>query len=745
MPEYDTDDTDDPRLMAAVQEYLSLKESGRPFERRKFMARHAEIADELSACLGGLAFVESAAGNLRGEPPTPRRPATPDAIDLESAKPLGDFRLIREIGRGGMGTVYEAEQISLGRRVALKILPTAAAMDPRLLQRFRNEALAAAALHHTNVVPVHAVGNERGVHFYAMQLIDGQSLADVIRDLRAQRTITPGDAAAHPSASLLSLRTDQRAEFYRAVALLGAQAADGLEYAHRAGVIHRDVKPGNLMLDHDGRLWIADFGLALLQAQNSDSKLTLTGDVVGTLRYMSPEQAGARATLLDQRTDVYSLGATLFELLTLRPAVISTGDRWDVLAEVELADPPSAKLVDATVPVELDTILGRAMAKDPAERYQSAAELAADLRRFLNDEPIKAKPPTAVDRARRWARRNRRTVFAGSIVAAGLMIALLVTTVLVGQANLRTSRALAAERDRAAEAQASFERARAAVDLLTRVAAEELADNVGAEDERRLLLEAALDYYEGFVAERAGEEDMLELDQARDRVTALLAELRSVESLQRVGEMARILEQPSVRRELRVPPDHDAMRAVRDALQLDRRGLRDLSPDERRVATEAAAAAGREAIRDMLDVDQYDRLREITWQVQGPRAFGDAVLADMIELNHEQREGVARILRDQHDAWERLQPRRGPPGDEDGRREEEARITADAMSAVLALMTQTQRAAWESLRGEAFDRSELPPDLGSGFGPAFSSERGERRQLRREDRPPGPPTPRARP
>jgi serine/threonine protein kinase len=251
---------------------------------------------------------------------------------------LGDFRILREVGRGGMGVVYEAVQISLGRPVALKVLPFAAALDARQLQRFKNEAQAAAQLHHTNIVPVYAVGCERGVHFYAMQLIDGQTLAAVIADLRQrahegeapadpQQTLAyvpgpcPAAAAGQadtPLAQALSTERPTRSlAFFRTAARLGGQAAQALEHAHQMGIIHRDVKPGNLMIDGRGNLWVTDFGLAHIQ---SDSKLTMTGDLLGTLRYMSPEQALGQRVVVDHRTDVYSLGATLYELLTLKPA-----------------------------------------------------------------------------------------------------------------------------------------------------------------------------------------------------------------------------------------------------------------------------------------------------------------------------------------------------------------------------------------------------------------------------------------
>jgi serine/threonine protein kinase len=277
--------------------------------------------------------------------------------------PLGDYRLLRELGRGGMGVVYEAEQLSLGRRVALKVLPFAATLDPRQLQRFHNEARAAASLHHPHIVPVYAVGCERGVHYYAMQFIDGRSLDDVLYQLRqpdqpaaeadSRRDTVPD---AHGQAGTLSSPRQGRG-YYRRVADLGIGAAEALEHAHQLGVVHRDIKPGNLILDGRGHVWVTDFGLAQCR---SDARLTQTGDVVGTLRYMSPEQALAQRGVIDQRTDVYSLGATLYELLTLQP-VFGGQDRQQLLRQIAFEEPARPRRVNRALPAELETIVLKAL------------------------------------------------------------------------------------------------------------------------------------------------------------------------------------------------------------------------------------------------------------------------------------------------------------------------------------------------------------------------------------------------
>jgi serine/threonine protein kinase len=436
---------DDPRVIAALEEYQAAMQAGRAPDRQAFLARHPDIAPALAQCLGGLEW-------LRGAAPAPG-PA--DGGGVGPGVAVGDFHIVREIGRGGMGVVYEAEQLSLGRRVALKVLPFAAALDARQLLRFKNEAHAAAQLHHTNIVPVYGVGQERGVHYYAMQLIDGQSLAAVLHQLRQlagreasaadsdDRSLTQvvGDLAAGrwsaapaspaeqatgpaqpvtPAAVGSTGRTIKDAAFFRLVARLGVQAAEGLEHAHQLGVIHRDVKPGNLLVDVRGNLWITDFGLAQCRDQGT---LTATGDLVGTLRYMSPEQALARRGLTDHRTDIYSLGVTLYELLTLEP-VFPGRDREELLKQITFEEPRPLRRLNWAVPAELEIIVLKALEKNPAERYATAQEMADDLRYFLDDRPIRARRPTVLMRGRKWVRRHQAVVWS---LAASFLLFLLVT------------------------------------------------------------------------------------------------------------------------------------------------------------------------------------------------------------------------------------------------------------------------------------------------------------------------------
>jgi serine/threonine protein kinase/WD40 repeat protein len=402
------------RLVAeAADRFTSEILKGRTPEVESYAEHYPEAASLLREVLPALAVL------VRDER------AASDAASSHVERTLGDFRLIAEIGRGGMGVVYEAEQISLGRRIAVKVLPFAGMLDSQQLARFKYEARAAATLDHPNIVGIYSIGCDRGVHYYAMRLIDGVSLDQVICGLRTEPAVggTPSqDAAESPTEthrrSLLSTqRNCDRAEFYRSIAQLGVQAAEALHYAHERGIVHRDVKPANLMLDSTGNLWVSDFGLARVEGQ---ANLTLTGDLLGTLRYMSPEQALGDRPSIDRRTDVFSLGATLYELIAQAPA--TSGSARAAILRSLTAEPTPLRVHDRQVPADLETVLLKSLSREPGERYATARALADDLRRFLARQSIHARRPTTRRRVANWVRRNPQLSLA--LGAFGVLLSL---------------------------------------------------------------------------------------------------------------------------------------------------------------------------------------------------------------------------------------------------------------------------------------------------------------------------------
>jgi serine/threonine protein kinase/WD40 repeat protein/tetratricopeptide (TPR) repeat protein len=484
------------RFDELAEEFAERYRRGERPSLDEYVERLPEMADEIREMFPALVEVEQV-DEGRAEQDKEAKAARP----AKALQQIGDYRILGQIGRGGMGVVYEAEQVSLGRRVALKVLPRHVASDRTTLERFRREARAAARLHHTNIVPVFEVGSDGDVRFYAMQFIQGQSLDAVIAELRHLRiqsqsrssgeskatgsadTQTQAPSVAHsilaggflpeaqgrassailrqhtvaepagaalalakaavvdqdatlagpppefapdssssptplswavlPGGTQLSVAEMSHRVFHRSVAHIGRQAAGALAHAHARGVIHRDVKPSNLLLDVDGVVWVTDFGLA----KADDDGLTQSGDVLGTIRYMAPERFRGQA---DARSDVYALGLTLYELLILRPAFDSP-NRLALIDLVKNVDPPRPRSIDPRIPLDLETIVLKAVEKDPKARYASAEALAEDLRRFLADEPIRARQISAPERYWRWARRNPVIATMGGVLTALLV------------------------------------------------------------------------------------------------------------------------------------------------------------------------------------------------------------------------------------------------------------------------------------------------------------------------------------
>lgn len=476
----------------------------------EYARKNPELADEIRAIFPSIEMME----RLSRKEHTERKfESRTSRLTGHSTETLGDFQILREIGRGGMGIVYEAVEKSLKRRVALKVLGPGVAGSPKQIQRFIREAEAAARLHHTNIVPVYGLSEEKNLHFFAMQFIDGVPLSDVIRlvgghpassedsvvsggGTLAEKLLAPQPDLSAPSATVnfrrvsdetprsfdardaaqvllsgtmkdLSLRAGAKStsekisgeiaslsnassssrvmqnslpnadeapseaadirhgqtksdqgdsesrdqngsqdalpeismRYWRSVARIGADVAGALHYSHQHGVLHRDIKPSNLLLDRQGVVWVTDFGLARHEDQEG---ITNSGDIVGTLRYMAPEQFNGES---NSRSDIYSLGLTLYELLAFRPA-FEESRHGPLISQKTTSMPPGLRTINRAIPRDLETITQKACATNPADRYATAGELANDLRRFLDDRPVLARRATLAEQFVRWARRN---------------------------------------------------------------------------------------------------------------------------------------------------------------------------------------------------------------------------------------------------------------------------------------------------------------------------------------------------
>lgn len=353
---------------------------------------------------------------------------------VSKAPRIDGYTITGVLGQGGMGIVYRAVQTKLNRTVALKVLPGMVASQSAV-QRFRREATAAARLHHTNIIPIYDFGEAVDAHYYAMELVTGEPLNDLIRRFAEKGLTNPTvaqlagmladpsvPALPHPivDSSLAGASIDgtmagggsaRGRSYFRQVARWMSDAADALHYAHSQGIIHRDIKPANLILSTDGRIMLADFGLAKSAGEHS---VTRTGALVGTLRYVSPEQAMAKRVRLDHRTDVYSLGATMYELLCFRPAYPGT-DEKEILGAIISRDPPRPRKINPHVPPELDTICMKCMERSADARYDTARAMAEDLRRYISDLPIVAKRPNALQRTVKFVRRHKAPAITVSV------------------------------------------------------------------------------------------------------------------------------------------------------------------------------------------------------------------------------------------------------------------------------------------------------------------------------------------
>ncbi|MCP3914014.1 MAG: protein kinase [bacterium] len=410
------DDVD--RLRAAIEahERFVLEEGRR--SASDFLVEHEELRDLLEPLLA------------HARPPPP---------ETDTERVLGDFRLLGELGRGGMGVVYDAEQISLGRRVAVKVLPGRLALDPGRRARFERESRLAASLDHPGIAKVISADSDGEVVWFAMERIDGAPLDQVLLRTAVTQSASMtgrrlesvvGDVAREHGVggSRIEAATDKsgstvwRSGYVDTVVRIGAQIADALQHAHQQGVIHRDVKPGNVLLRRDGSAVLTDFGLAReLQAPS----VTLTGDFLGTPSYSAPEQLAGERASVDHRTDVFALGVTLYELLThKKPFEASSSD--EVRTRILTVEPPRPRRLNRKIPPDLSSVLLKALEKDPNRRYQSAAAMAADLRAVAQGRPVKAQVVRLHRRGWRWCRRNR---WAATALASMLGVVLLLLTI----------------------------------------------------------------------------------------------------------------------------------------------------------------------------------------------------------------------------------------------------------------------------------------------------------------------------
>jgi WD40 repeat protein len=375
------DDAED-RVDQVIAEYLAAAQAGRAPDRQELLRRHPDLAQPLAAFFADQDHFDRVAAPLKAE-----RPIVPE-------REFGDYVLHAEIARGGMGVVYRATQTSLNRPVALKMILAGPRALPADIQRFRSEAEAVAALDHPHIVPVYEVGQHGGQPYFSMKLVEGGNLTQHL---------------------------DRYAGNPRAAVELVATLSEAIHHAHQRGILHRDLKPRNILLDCQGQPQITDFGLAQRTDGNGDSASSLSGDIVGTASYMAPEQARAERPFTTA-VDIFSLGAILYELLTGRPP-FRRGTPAETILDVLQKEPQRPRAANPRVDRDLETICLKCLQKEPQRRYGSAEALAEDLRRWLDGRPIAARPAGSLERLWRWCRRN--PAMAAAISAASAIIVLL--------------------------------------------------------------------------------------------------------------------------------------------------------------------------------------------------------------------------------------------------------------------------------------------------------------------------------
>lgn len=517
--------SDDDIIASVLDEFMQSVRKGKQPDVSQFVSLYPQLEQEIRELLPLVSMVENA--NVVEDAPSTSMPET-----------IGQYRIIEEVGRGGMGVVYRAVQQSLDREVALKVLPPQLISKGEARERFLREATAAASLHHTNIAPVFEVGEDHGLYFYAMQFIEGEALHEVrnrIRDAGTPNSVgsAMSDQQARLGVELLSGSQSHDSfgtPYFRSVAKVGVQIADALHYAHSRGIIHRDVKPANLILDPSGVVWLTDFGLAKTETDD----MTRTGQFPGTARYMSPERFRGECT---ERSDVYALGATLYELLTLRPA-FEARDHLQLVEQIGLREPTPLREIDRRIPRDLETIVLKAMEKEPRRRYSTAFDLMEDLRRFCAGEPIQARSVTPVERAIKWARRRP--------AVTGLAILLLfVGTAGFTVSSLKWAEAVR-ERDQKALAQEKAEQnlkyAREAIErMLSQVGDKRLANIPRMEKLRRNLLMDAVELNRRFIVETDDPDVLLDVAMTHSHLGRIFQMLNEQSEALREFQEARLI------------------------------------------------------------------------------------------------------------------------------------------------------------------------------------------------------------
>jgi WD40 repeat protein/serine/threonine protein kinase len=407
-----------------IAAYLEAEEAGRAPDRQELLDRHPDLAPQLTQFFASRERLDRLAAPLRpicaAPRDTPRPGDSEPGSDLASGvagRSFGDYEILEQIGCGGMGVVYRARQRSLNRIVALKMVRDSRLASAADVQRFRNEAEAAAHLDHPHIVPVHEIGEHEGQLFFSMRLLEGGSLADQLSRFLAEP---------------------------RAAAGLLRAVADAVHHAHQRGVLHRDLKPSNILLDAEGRPQVADFGLA--KRVQDDKSLTRSGVLVGTPSYMAPEQTAGDRKTITTATDVYGLGAVLYALLTGRPP-FPGGDVYTTILHVREREPERPSRSNLRVDRDVETICLKCLEKEPAKRYGSAADLANDLQRYLQNQPIQARQPTLQQRVTKWAQRHLSAVLAATVVLLLSSVALTASLVFLWLERAQKQAALDAKNE----------------------------------------------------------------------------------------------------------------------------------------------------------------------------------------------------------------------------------------------------------------------------------------------------------